>query len=42
MFYLTSRILYLVIHFVDLYCLNVSITLPEDDPVRVETCWSYV
>ena len=42
MFYLTSRILQLVIHFVGPHCYIVSITLPEDDPLRAVTCWSYV
>jgi hypothetical protein len=26
---------------VDQRCWNVSITIPEDDPVRVESFWSY-
>ena len=41
-FYLTSRVLQLVVHFVGPHYYNVSITLLEDDPSRAETCGSYV
>jgi len=28
-------------HFVDLRSWNVSVILPEDDLLRIETCWNY-
>jgi hypothetical protein len=37
-----TEVLQLVIHFADPRYQNVSIILPEDDPLRAETCWSYV
>ena len=39
--YLTPRILQLVTHFVDPHCYNVSVILPEDDPLTFETFWNW-
>jgi len=36
------RILHLVTNLVNLHCRNKSIVLPGDDPLRVETCLSYI
>jgi len=40
--YYISRILKLVIHFDDARCHNAPIILPEDGPLRAETCYSDV
>jgi len=34
--HMTSRIIQLVIHFVDPRCYNTSITLPEDNPLKLK------
>ena len=39
---LYSSILQLLIHFVGPHCENVTNIIPEDDPVRDETCSSYL